>query len=149
MITNEDQTTLMFVGWNSMLMPKDDQLQQVLYLPQINLWPILYAFVKETLTQALCIAEEFGKMYIAVTYDLAITEMALQIQNEQQRTYDHIFIAIGVLHLDLAMFRAFGLIFQESGGSYVLNECFALAKDQQNLFKKGKVTSAAGSYMSC
>ena len=64
-----------------MLMPEDDQLQQVVYLLQINLSPTLHAFIEETLTQALCIAEECGKTSIVVTYNLAITKIALQIQN--------------------------------------------------------------------
>lgn len=107
----------MFVGWNSMLMPKDDQLQQVVYLLQINLSPTLHAFIEETLTRALCIAEECGKTSIVVTYNLAITKIALQIQNEQQPTYDHIFIARGVLHLDYAMFNTFERCIPKSGGS--------------------------------
>ena len=45
------QTTPMWVGWNSLLSPSDQQgkRQNVWYLPQINLSPTSYTVVAETL----------------------------------------------------------------------------------------------------
>ena len=73
---NED--TPMWVGWNSMLIPKDDHLQKIWYLPQINQSPTSTAVVLETMKRSLCIASESGKQSIAVTYDLAIAKLAMQ-----------------------------------------------------------------------
>ena len=137
-VTDKDETTPMFVGWNAMLLPKEDQRQKVVYLPQINQSPTSYAVVKETMDRALCVAEECGKESVVVTYDLAIAKMALQIQEEEEPTYDRIFIALGIFHLELAMFRAIGTYIAESGGPYVLNECFVLAKGSTKSFQKGK-----------
>ena len=82
MLIDEDETTPMFVGWNAQLLPREDEIQNIVYLPQINASPTSYAVVKETMTRALRIAEECGKTSIAVTYDLAIAKMAMHIQEE-------------------------------------------------------------------
>ena len=64
--------------------------------------------------------------------------MALQIQEEEEPSYDRIFIALVIFHLELAMFRAIGTYIAESGGPYVLNECFVLAKRSTKSFQKEK-----------
>ena len=97
-----------------------------------------YPVVTETLNRALCIAEERGKTSIVVTYDTATAKMALEIQYVEQLTYDHIFIALGVFHLERAIIKAFGTHIAESGGPYVLNECFFMAKESKKSFQKGE-----------
>ena len=94
--------------------------------------------VVETLKSSLCIAAESGKQSIAVTYDLAIARFAMQIQCEEQPTYDNVFVALDSVHVELALFSAFGKIITVSGGPHILNECDVLAKGSVNGFIKGK-----------
>ena len=63
MLSDEDETP-MFVGWNAQLLPTDDEIHNVVYLPQINSSPTLYSVVQETMNRALRIAEERGKTSI-------------------------------------------------------------------------------------
>ena len=80
MLTDEDETTPMFVGWNPQLLPRDDEIQNVVYLPQISSSPTSYSVVQGTRNRAIRIAEECGKTSIAVTYDLATAKMVMHIQ---------------------------------------------------------------------
>ena len=61
-----------------------------------------------------------------------------KFRKKEEPTYDRVFIALRIFHLDLAMFRAIGTYIAESGGPYVLNECFVLAKGSTKSFQKGK-----------
>ena len=36
MLIDEDETTPMFVGWNAQLLLREDEIQNIVYLPQIN-----------------------------------------------------------------------------------------------------------------
>ena len=128
-ITTNEDLSIPMLAWDSMLMPKDDQIQEAVYLLKINLSLTSYPVVTVTLHWALCIAEECGKMSIAVTYDIATAKVALQIQYEEQPTNDSICITLGVLHLKCAMPRVFAMCIAESGRSHVLNEWIFLAKE--------------------
>ena len=88
--------------------------------------------------RSLCIASESGKQSIAVTYDLAIAKLAMQIQAEEQPAFDNVFVALGSFHIELALFSAFGKLISESGGPHILNECEVLDKGTGNGFIKGK-----------
>ena len=107
------------------------------YLPQINLSPTSNAVVVETLKRTLSIANECGRKTIAVTYDLAIAKLALQIQHEEKPTFDRVFIALGSFHID-GFFSALGKIIAESGGPHILNESEVLATGSLKSFHKGK-----------
>ena len=63
MLTGEDETTPMFVGWNAQLLLRGDEIHNVVYLPQINSSPTLYSVVQETMNRALRIDEECGKKH--------------------------------------------------------------------------------------
>ena len=118
----------MWVGWNAVL--SQNTLggdRQVWYLPQINLSPTSNTVVVETLKRSLSIANECGRKTIAVTYDLAIAKLALQIQHEEKPTFDRVFIALGSFHIEMAFFSALGKIIAESGGPHILNESEVLA----------------------
>ena len=39
MLIDEDETTPMFVGCNAQLLPREDEIQNIVYLPQINASP--------------------------------------------------------------------------------------------------------------
>ena len=97
-----------------------------------------YAVVVETLKKSLRIAAEFEKQCIFVTYDLAIAKMAYQIQSEGKPKLDSIFIALGVFHLEMVLFHAYGQFIAESDGSHILNECLAPAKGSTLSFQIGK-----------
>ena len=56
------------------------------------------------------------KTSIAVTYDLAIAKIAMQIQHEETPKYDGVFIALGSFHIEMAFFKVLGKIIAESGG---------------------------------
>ena len=132
------EDTPMWVGWNAKVIPNDKRLQKIWYLPQINQSPTSNAIVVETMRRSLRIAAESGKQSIAVTYDLAIAKLAMQIQCEEQPAFDNVFVALGSFHIELALFSAFGKIIAESGGPHVLTECEILAKGSVNGFIKGK-----------
>ena len=45
--TDGKNTTPIWVGWNSNLIPRNDETQKIWYLPQINMSPISHAVVVE------------------------------------------------------------------------------------------------------
>ena len=65
--TDGKNTTPIWVGWNSNLIPRDDETQKIWYLPQINMSPISHAVVVERLKKSLRIAAECEKQCIVVT----------------------------------------------------------------------------------
>ena len=81
--TDTDNSTRMWIGWNSNLIPSDDCTQEIWYLPQINQSPTAYAVVRQTMKKSLKLSSECVKHNRAVTYDLATTKLALQIQAEE------------------------------------------------------------------
>ena len=74
--TDEENTTPMWVDWNSNLIPRDDETQKIWYLPQRNIFPTSHAVVVETLKKSVRRKPECEKQCIVVTYDLAIAKMA-------------------------------------------------------------------------
>ena len=44
---------------------------------------------------------ETDKTRIAVTYDLAIAKVAMQIQSQESPKYDQLFINLGSIHIEL------------------------------------------------
>ena len=67
------------------------------YLPQINQSPRNHSVIAETMR--LKIAAEAQKTY-AVTYDLALAKIAMQIKHEEIPKYDDVFIAPGSFHIE-------------------------------------------------
>ena len=88
--------------------------------------------------KSLKISSECGKHNIAVTFDLAIAKLALQIQAEESPKFDNIFVTLGSFHIELAFFNACGKILSESGALHILNESLILAAGSTNGFMKGK-----------
>lgn len=134
-----DQTPVpMWAGWNSLLIPKTGYIHKIWYLPQINESPTSRSVVAETMKRSLNIAAEGGRETIAVTYDLAIAKLAMQIQAEETPKYDAIFVALGAFHIEMAFFSALGKVVAESGGPDILNECEVLAGGSLKSFLHGK-----------
>ena len=110
-------------------------IQSVWYLLQINASPTFHSVVTETLKISLKMADKANWDSISVTYDLAITKIALQVQAEEKSTFDRIFISLGSFHIEVAFFSAIGKVIAESGGLYILSEC---AKGSLHSFLTGK-----------
>ena len=84
--------------------------------------------------KSLKISSECEKQNIAVTYDLAIAKLAFQIQAEESREFDNIFVILGSFHIELAYFNACGKIIFESGALHILDESLVLAAGSTNGF---------------
>ena len=136
--TDGEDTIPMWVGWNPNLIPKDDETQKMWYLPQISMSPTSHAVFVETLKKSLCIVAECEKQCIVVKYNLATAKIAYQIQSKEKPKLHSIFIAFGALHLEMALFHAYGQFIAESGGPHVLNECLVLAKGSIKSFQTSK-----------
>ena len=92
----------MWVGWNvRQTIKKQNTLQKVWYLPQINESPTSISVVQETMKKT---AKECSRKTIAVTYDLEIAKSSMQLQAEESPTYDNLFIILGGFHIELAFF---------------------------------------------
>ena len=68
-----------WIAWNSIVTPTPEHIHQVWYLPQISQSPTQHSVIAETMNRSLIVAMEAGKTSIAVTYDLAIPKVAMQI----------------------------------------------------------------------
>ena len=84
-------------------------IQNVWYLPQINESPTSHAVVVEIL-RSLKIADEANRDSISETYDVAISEIALQVQAKEKPTFDRIFILLGSFHIEMTFFSAIGKV---------------------------------------
>ena len=126
-----DMSAPMWVGWNSMLIPRDESLQKVWYLPQINMSPTSHSVVRETMRRSQCIANECGKTSIVVSYDLAIAKIAMQIQAEESPKFDDIFVALGSFHIELAFFSSMGKMFRNQVPIICLQNVEFFKKDRR------------------
>ena len=129
----------MWVGWNAK--NENDtfrKTQKIFYLSQINQSPTSTAAVAETLKRALKSADHFKKESVAVTYDLAIAKIAMQIQANETPIYDKVFVALRAFHIELSFFSALGKYIAESGGPYILNEAKVIEKGSLNGIIMGK-----------
>ena len=75
-----------------------------------------------TLIRSLDIVEEINKTSIALTDDLAIAKMALQIQHEESPKFDILFVNLAAFHIELSFFHAIATFIGESGWPYILIE---------------------------
>ena len=74
------------------------------YLPQINQSPASTSLMVETMRRSLKIASEGQKENISVTYDLAIANLAMQIQAEEKLLFKT-FISLGSFHLEMVIWE--------------------------------------------
>lgn len=75
---------------------------------------------------------------MSVTYDLAITKVALQIQTTEQPKYDNIFINLGAFNIFMAYFKIVWKCIDEYGFTYIMVESELLASGSVNGFITGK-----------
>lgn len=116
-IAEEESLRKRCITHNCMVTTDNSQMQTVHYLPPINFSPTSYAIVNKTLIMANEIAGKSNEELIIVTYDLqlAITKMAIQIQQNEKPKYDNIFINSGAFHTQMAFFKAIGKYIDCSG----------------------------------
>ena len=132
-------TVPMWVGWNAMcLNSSEDGMQKIWYLPQINLSPTSNSVIIETMKRSQQLAEECHMGSIAVTYDLAIAKVAMQIQAHEAPRFNNIFVAMGAFHMEMPFFNAIGKYIEESGGPYILIDSGVLASGSLRGFIKSK-----------
>ena len=84
-------------------------------MSEINQSPTNHLTIAETMRIFLQTAQEAMKNSVAVTYDLAIAKIAMQIPNR--------FIALCSFHTEMAHFKALGKIISKSEGPFLLQEC--------------------------
>ena len=87
MLTNHDHHTPLWTGWNSRLIPRDEDIQKIWQLPQLNQSPTSNTVAIEAMRRSLAIAAECGRNCISVTYDLAIAKVAMQIQYKERPAF--------------------------------------------------------------
>ena len=83
-------------------------------------------------------AVECGKREIALTYDLAIGKMAMEVQIEEAPTFDNIFVTLGSFHIEMAFFSVIGKYISESGGPHLLTESGIIENGSLTSFLLGK-----------
>ena len=84
-------------------------------MSEINQSRTNHSTIAENMRIFLQTAQEAMKNSVAVTYDLAIAKMAMQIPNR--------FIALRSFHTEMAHFKALGKIISKSEGPFLLQEC--------------------------
>ncbi|KAG5890994.1 hypothetical protein JTB14_017600 [Gonioctena quinquepunctata] len=122
-----------FVGISQILELRTSKrfaIQKKKYLSPINSPPTPYAVVNETLIMANEIAEECYQDQIIVTYDLAIAEMAMQIQEKEHLKFDN----LDAFHMQIAFFKAIGKFIDSCGLVGILVHAEVLADGSTNSF---------------
>ena len=94
-------------------MKKQNTLQKVLYLPQINESPTSMSVVHETMKRAQKTAKKCSRKTISVTCNLAIAKSSMSLQANESPTYDNLFIYMGIFHIKLPFFFGFKEIYGE------------------------------------
>lgn len=92
-------------NWNSQRITDRNPIQNIGYLPNLNMSPTSDAVVMKTLRIALSIADECEQKHIVVTYDLAIASKAYKIQADMTPEFDRVFITLGAFHIELSYFK--------------------------------------------
>lgn len=119
--------TPMWVGFHSLLYKDTAPTQRLCYLTTINASPMNKSVVLETMKQSQQVARECGENYMQVTYDLAITKIALQIQCTEKPRYDNLFIHVGSFHIMISYFKAVGKFIDNCGITNIMVNAEMLA----------------------
>ena len=111
----------MWVGWNAQQRHDGQPTERIWYLPPINQSPTSTAVVKETMKGARQLVKKCRKNEIAVTYDLAIAKMALEIAETPR--FNNIFVSLGSFHIEMYFFGMLGKYLAESMWYQVFCSC--------------------------
>ena len=63
------------------------------------------------------------------------------MQAEKKPSFDRIFISLGFFHIEIIFFSAIGKVIAESGGLYILSECYVFVKGSVWLFLSVNITT--------
>ena len=113
-------------------------MEKIWYLPAINQSPTSTAVVKETVKWAQQLAVECGKHEMALTYDLVIAKMAMEIQIKEAPTIDNIIVTLGSVHIEMAFFSVIGKYISKSGGPHLLTESGIIENGSLTFFLWGR-----------
>ena len=84
------------------------------------------------------LAVECGKREVALTYDLAIAKMVMEIQTEEAPTFDDIFVTLGSFHIEMAFFSVIWKYISKSGGPHLLTESGIIENGSLTFFLWGR-----------
>ena len=107
-------------------------------MQNIKLLPTKEGAVKETLKRSQTVAKKCDDKYDIVTYDLAVTEIARQIQIQNCPKFDDYFLQFGQFHTILSLFSSISKILEGSGAAYLLSEAKIIPGGSINKFLSGK-----------
>ncbi|KAJ8966822.1 hypothetical protein NQ314_003284 [Rhamnusium bicolor] len=127
-----------WVGFNSIIHDDKSCQQRISYLTAINCSPINNAVVYETMKQCQRAANECKEVYMQVTYDLAISKIALQIQSKESPLFNNLFVHIGSFHIMMSYFKAIGKFIDGCGLSNIMVNSELLASGLVKSFLEGK-----------
>lgn len=130
--------TPMWVGFNYKITNDSSVKQKISYLTPINESPTNPAVVYETMRQSQKIARECQQNCMQITYDLAISKLAYQIQSIEKPHFDDLFIHMGAFHVMMAYFKAVGKFIDDCGLTHMMVESKLLASGSVNGFISGK-----------
>lgn len=129
--------TPMWTGYVAKNFEENSKIQKIEYLLQINDSPTDLKVVKETMRRSLVIADECGKEYFNVTYDLNMAKYAMRIQAAED-AFKNLFIQFGTFHIFLAYFKAIGKFIDGSGLTNMLIASQIIANGSVKSFLLGK-----------
>ena len=132
------KSTPMWVGWNAQHRIDKKATEKIGDLPVINQSPALSTVLKEMMKRAQQLVVECGKREIALTYDLAIPKISMEIQIEEAPTLDNIFVTLGSFHIKIAFFSVIAKYTSECGGSHLLTESVIIKNGSLTSFLLGK-----------
>ena len=95
--------------------------------------------VKETIVKSKRVSEDCGSTFAVITFDLAISNTAKKIQNEEPDEFKDVFVIFGAFHIEGSIFSAIGKLIEGSGGPYLLIESDVIAPGSLSRFLKGKM----------
>ena len=131
------KSTLMWVGWNAQHRIDKKVTEKIRHVLAINQSPTFIA-IKKTIKRTQQLAVECRKCEIALTYDLAIAEMAMEIQIKEPPTFDNIFVTLRSFHIEMASFSVLGKFISESDGPHLLNQSGIIENGSPTFFLLGK-----------
>lgn len=127
----------MWTGYVAKNFEENSKIQKIEYLLQINDSPTDLKVVKEAMRRSLVIADECGKEYFNVTYDLNMAKYAMRIQAAEDE-FKRLFIQFGTFHIFLAYFKAIGKFVDGSGLTNMLIDSQIIANGSVKSFLLGK-----------
>ena len=133
-----DIRTPMWVGFNAKILLDHCPKQRISYLSPINQPPTDKAIVLESMRRGIAIANECRDEYAQVAYDLGIAKIAMPLQSTEKPEFKKLFIHLGGMHIEMALFRDIGHFINGSGLTTVMVEAELIGGGSVGTFQSGK-----------